>query len=147
MHQSFFQICKTSQSLSSSYVTVMCSNALTIGWSTTKSISLSLSLSLMKLPTFFCHLNHPTDFHPVLRTVIAHRCVMSAFVAIIPRPLIVGGQIFPSFLICHRRREGGERVGVPESTAKCILYLAACTLLHIFQTGTLCLLHAIMTIC
>ena len=67
---------------------------------------LSLFLSLMKFPTFFCHFNHPHDFQPVLRTVIAHRCVMSAFVAITPRPLIVGGQIFPSFLICQRGREG-----------------------------------------
>ena len=69
-------------------------------------VSLPLSLSLMKFPTFFCHFNHPHDFQPVLRTVIAHRCVMSAFVAITPRPLIVGGQIFPSFLICQRGREG-----------------------------------------
>ena len=42
-----------------------------------------LSPPMMKLSAFFLALY---DFHPVLRVVIAHRCVMSAFVVIIPRP-------------------------------------------------------------
>ena len=76
------------------------------------------------------------DFHPVLWAVIAHRCVMSAFVVIIPRPLIVSGQIFPSFLICHRGVEGG-REGCQNQPQNAFCNLAACALLHIIQTGTL----------
>ena len=72
------------------------------------------------------------DFHPALRAVIAHRCVMSAFVVIMPRPLIVSGQIFPSFLICHR--VPGEGEGCQNQPQNAFCNLAA---LNIIQTDTL----------
>ena len=106
-------------------------------------------LSLLK--PFLCHFNHPHDFHPLLRTVIAHRCVMSAFVAIIPRPVIVSGQHFPSFLICHRGRGGGGgEMSCARINRKMHSVIAQQPPTHAFahySNWHLCLLHSMMTIC